>query len=185
MNATRTGRTVLTVGAAAGLLLAASACSSDGGTVAGGAGGTATTATASATAPPETSSVAAPPATGSHGGASAPKIVLDGNERHFDFDRIQCEWGTDEGHPQLEYEAQSGADNAELEVEIVMSDPPTLDDFELELSEDEWEATDADRTQAQITVDGDDYRVVSPVTNDAETQTVKMDVSFACSDGGR
>lgn len=192
MNALRRGRTVLTAGAAAGLVLAAASCSSGGVDAAGGTGSTGSTATSAAsaasatsTAPGGSGSTAAPSATGAPGGASAPKIALDGNERHLDFDRIRCEWGTDEGHSQLEYKAQKSGGGAELEVEIVMSEPPKLDDFELELTDEEWEATDADRAQAQITVDGDDYRVVSPVTNDAETQTVEMDVSFTCSDQGR
>src|SRR5699024_5558732 len=120
------------------------------------------------------------PATTGQSRASAPRIVLDGDERHFDFDQIQCDWGTDDGYPQLEYEAESHSEDAELEVEIVMSDPPTIDDFELEFANEEWEASDADRADAQITVDGDEYHVVSPVTSDDETQTVEMDVSFTC-----
>src|SRR5699024_1086036 len=124
MRTTRTS-TVLIAGLSAVALLGAAACSSDG-------SATAPSDTAAAgqhgPAPENTGSPGpAVPATTGQSRASAPRIVLDGDERHFDFDQIQCDWGTDDGYPQLEYEAESHSEDAELEVEIVMSDPPTID----------------------------------------------------------
>jgi hypothetical protein len=119
-------------------------------------------------------------AAGSAASAAPPEVTLDGQRVDAEFQPARCEWGTDEGHRQLEYDAGSGNAGGDLEVEIVMSDPPKLDDFALETGSVDWEATSADRQNAQITVDGDNYRVSSPVTEDDGTRTATLEASFTC-----
>src|SRR5699024_5672641 len=101
------------------------------------------------------------------------------DDQSTDFPDTRCEWERDNGHPQLEFEAQNDSAGTQLQVEIVMSDPPRLDDFEFETQHNEWEASDADAAQATITSDGGTYRVDSSVT-DEDDQPARMAAAFTC-----
>lgn len=168
--------------AAGALAFGAVACSSsdDSATPATTAPGGQAGAAGSDTAEPgAASSSTASSSNGSETG-SAPTVTLDGEPVAAEFQPTRCKWETDEGHPQLEFDAGSDSTGGDLEVEIVMSDPPKLDDFALETGGVEWEATRADRKDAQITVAGDDYHVVSTVTEDDGTCTARLEAAFAC-----
>lgn len=170
-------------GALAATLLAAglAACGSSdsGGTSVEVTTGNAAQGTSAETAP---STESAPPADsggGDAGPARLQSLTVNGEDQSTDFPDTRCEWETDNGHPQLEFQAQNDAADTELEVEIVMSDPPRLDDFEFETPQNEWEASDADAAQATITSDGGTYRVDSPVTDDND-QSASMTAAFTC-----
>ncbi|GAA4803848.1 hypothetical protein [Tomitella cavernea] len=120
------------------------------------------------------------PAPGSGATATVTSVVLNGDPQAIDFPDVRCDHEHDEGFPQIDFEAQDRAADRELQVEIVLSDPPKLDDFELEQGRDEWQATDADRAGAQITVDGANYRVSSAVTQDDTKEAGRMEVEFTC-----
>lgn len=127
----------------------------------------------SATSSPETSPGASP-------AASAPTVRLDGRAVDATFEPTRCEWGTDDGRPQLEFDAGSDSTGGDLDVELVTSDPPMLDDLTLETGGTEWEATSDSRRDAQITVDGDKYRIASQVAEDDGTRTAQLEVEFTC-----
>ncbi|MFD4365878.1 lipoprotein LpqH [Rhodococcus sp. NPDC058521] len=164
---------------AAGLLiLGASACSSDESDTRADSDAQPPSTTmggGSVTPGPDTETSSAAPAPG-----SAPTVKLDGQPVDATFDPARCKWETDEGHPQLEFDAGSDSTGGDLEVEIVMSDPPRLDDFTLETGGTEWEANTENRQNATITIDGDSYRVVSQVSEDNGTRTAELEASFTC-----
>lgn len=184
-TAVRTGARSAAVLSAGVIVLGAAACSSsdDG----------AAQATGQATSPPAaTQQQPTQQQGGQPGGAPAGQpqqdssgtalhaLVLNGADQSTDFPDIRCEHEHDEGFPQIELEAKDRQADRQLQVEIVMSDPPKLDDFELEQGDDEWQASDRDRAGAQITVDGQKYHVSGPVTQDDTGAAGTMDVEFTC-----
>ncbi len=169
------------------IALGAAACSSseDGAAQATGrAAGTAATAPAATQQPTQQGgqtggAPAGQPQQGSSGTALH-SLVLNGEDQSTQFPDIRCDHERDEGFPQIELEAKDRQADRQLQVEIVMSDPPKLDDFELEQGADEWQASDGDRAGAQITVDGQKYHVSGPVTQDDTGAAGTMDVEFTC-----
>ncbi|QDQ96140.1 lipoprotein LpqH [Tomitella fengzijianii] len=166
-------------------ILGASACSSSGdgqddaaSTAPPGAAPAETAEPGAAQPVPQQTGKTAPAQSGM--GATVKSVVLNGAPQDTGFPDVRCDHEHDEGFPQIELEAQDRAANRELQVEIVLSDPPRLDDFELEQGRDEWQATDADRTGAEITVDGANYRVSSAVTQDDTEAAGRMEVEFTC-----
>lgn len=174
---------ISTVLAAGALAFGAVACSSsdDSATLATTAPGGQASAASSGTAEPGAGAPSST-ASSSHGSetGSAPAVTLDGEPVAAEFQPTRCKWETDEGHPQLEFDAGSDSSGGDLEVEIVMSDPPKLDDFALETGGVEWKATSADRKDAQITIAGDDYHVASQVTEDDGARTALLEAAFTC-----
>ncbi|NLE78902.1 MAG: hypothetical protein GX610_04850 [Rhodococcus sp.] len=168
----------LTTALAAGLLMfGAAACSSSDDS----ATPTTTAAVDTETPSPDTeaSGTSTPLPPGAAAGA-APTVQLDDRPIDASFEPARCEWGTDDGRPQLEFRAGSDATGGDLDVELVTTDPPILDDFTLEADGTEWEATSENRRDAQITVDGDNYRIISQVTEDDGTRTAKLEAHFTC-----
>lgn len=110
---------------------------------------------------------------------AAPAVKLGGAPVAADFAPVRCKWEEDDGFRQLEYDA--GTDGTDVNVEIVMSDPPRLDDFSLEVDGVEWEASSEDRSSAGVEVSGDRYHVVSTVAvDDDAARTNELDVTFTC-----
>ncbi|WP_182347026.1 lipoprotein LpqH [Tomitella gaofuii] len=175
----RAAAAVIAVAAALG----ASACSSSddgqGDAARTAQTGTAQTGTAQ-TGTAQTGGATGQPAPGAGASATVTSVVLNGAPQDAGFPDVRCDHEHDEGFPQIDLEAQDRAADRELQVEIVLSDPPKLDDFELEQGRDEWQATDADRAGAQITVDGSHYRVSSAVTQDDTKEPGRMEVEFTC-----
>lgn len=182
---TITGARTAAVLAAAAVALAAAGCSS--GDDAASPPETAPTGTAQqgtaqqGTAQADAGQASPAPATPPPGGAAAVHaLTLNGQPLGTGFPDVRCEHERDEGHPQIELEAQDRAAGTELQVEIVLSDPPQLDDFQWEQGGDEWEATDADRAAATITVDGTRYSVAGPVTHDDTGEAGRLEAEFTC-----
>lgn len=116
--------------------------------------------------------------TGSAG--APPTVTLDGGEVGGSFDQQTCQWEHDEGARQLEYTATSGSDRFALDAEIVLADPPKLDDFALTTGTDTWKASGTAREQATITVDGDRYRVSAEVSEGHGPRTSTLAATFTC-----
>ncbi|NLG47257.1 lipoprotein LpqH [Gordonia sp. (in: high G+C Gram-positive bacteria)] len=124
----------------------------------------------------------APASTATQG--PAPKVLLDGTPVQAQFAPSHCEWGEDDGRPQLDFDAGHDDSAGDLDVEINLTAPPTLDDLSLEIGNTEWETTAEDRAGAKVTVDGDTYRVISRVTDDDDsTKQADVAVTFTCSRG--
>lgn len=115
------------------------------------------------------------------GGDTELRVVLDGRDISGDFRPTRCEYGEDDGVPDVELEADRTAGDGELEVEIDLTDPPRLVDYSVDEAADrEWEAEDAQEQAARVTVDGDTYTVVGDVTLDDSREVVPLEVSFTC-----
>lgn len=165
---------------ATGLLAAgAAACSSDNEQDAAPSAASSTSTSQSGSESADETSTSSVTASGPDTGP-VPVVRLDGEAVAAEFQPVRCEWGTDEGHPQLEFDAGQGSTGGDLEVEIVMADPPKLDDFALETTEVDWEANSDQRVNARIDVDGETYHVVSQVTEDDGARTAELDITFTC-----
>lgn len=151
--------TALVAGA---VILSAGACSSDDGST-GSGDQSGTSGTGAAGAPPT--------------------VMLDGGEVSGGFDQQTCHWGHDEGARQLEYTATSGSDRFALDAEIVLADPPKLDDFALTTGTDTWKASGTAPEQATVTVDGDRYSVSAEVSEGHGPRTSTLSATFTCADG--
>src|SRR5699024_3179093 len=66
-------------------------------------------------------------------------------------------------------------------VGIVLSDPPRLDALSFDTGPDTWEAAEADLDQSVVLVDGNAYRVHSPVSDAEGARTSDVGVLFGCS----
>lgn len=182
MGKSTTAPAKLTTVLAAGLLiLGAAACSSSDDSATPTTSAAVDTDTPTETPDPDTeasgTNTQAPP--GATAGA-APTVQLNDRPVDATFEPARCEWGTDDGRPQLDFRAGSDATGGDLDVELITTDPPILDDFTLEAGGTEWEATSENRRDAQITVEGDNYRIISQVTEDDGTRTAKLEVNFTC-----
>lgn|GEM_PF-6000310 len=179
----QTGRRGIWVGAAAGaaLLLAAGCASGDGVDVEVDHSDTTTAAAA-------TTTESAPAGEGDDTAATDPgeatmallALEVDGRALPTDLPQVSCQLESDDGHRQIEFEAEDDARDIEVEVEIVLSDPPRIDDIEIETADAEWEATDADRAAGAVEIDGDRYRVTGPVTSDDDDRVVDAVIEFHC-----
>lgn len=163
--------------AALALVVTGTACSSDD-------GGSSHTVTVTHSAPiaessPKSDTLASAP-------AQAPEVavMVDGARVQAAFSPRHCEWGDDHGRPQLDFDAGHDDAAGDLDVEINLTAPPTLDDLSLEIGNAEWETTDEDRAGARVTVDGDTYRVITRVTDDHDSaRHADVDVTFTCTRG--
>lgn len=175
------GRRRMWAGAAAtgaALLLAAGCASGDGADVAGDRTDTTTASAAPTGTVTGADDAAAPEA----GGAEMALLALevDGRALPTDLPQVSCRLESDDGHRQIEFEAEDDARDIEIEVEIVLSDPPRIDDIEIETADGEWQATDADRAAGTVEIDGDRYRVTGPVTSDDDDRAVDAVIEFRC-----
>lgn len=177
----KTGRRGIWVGAAAGaaLLLAAGCASGDGVDVEVDHSDT-TTAAAATTTESASAAESDDAAVADSGEATMELLALevDGRALPTDLPQVSCQLESDDGHRQIEFEAEDDA--ADIEVEIVLSDPPRIDDIEIETADAEWEATDADRANGTVEIDGDRYRVTGPVTSDDDDRVVDAVIEFRC-----
>lgn len=176
MLAVRFGRVggVLAVGSA---LLMAVACSSSEETpepAAAGSGGDGAAAT-------DAGGAAAEPGSPSIPADVPPLVMLDGEDVGPGFDEQQCARRGDDGGTRLEYTATRGDDQSALAVGIVLSDPPRLDALSFDSGPDTWEAAEADLDQSVVLVDGNAYRVHSPVSDAEGARTSDVGVLFGCS----
>lgn len=133
-----------------------------------------------------TSAVHSISTTASAAPAGEVRLLIDNQPADADLSHTQCEWGSDDGVEQLEFDA-GREDSGRLEVEIDMHNPPRLDDFEFDGPGDEdWEAEDHHRDGAQIGIEGDTYTVTSTVENgdddddDGAAREAQMVAVFTC-----
>lgn len=178
----KTGRRGIWVGAAAGaaLLLAAGCASGDG---VDAPVDHSDTTTAAATTTESGSAAESDDAAAADAGEATMALLaleVDGRALPTDLPQASCQLESDDGHRQIEFEAEDDARDIEVEVEIVLSDPPRIDDIEIETADSEWEATDADRANGAVEIDGDRYRVTGPVTSDDDDRVVDAVIEFRC-----
>ena len=108
------------------------------------------------------------------------RVLIDGEPVEARFSPAICEWGSDDGVEQLEFDAGRD-DDGKLEVEIDMHNPPRLDDFGFDApGEEDWEAEDHHKQSAQIGVEGDTYTVTSTVEEDDSDREAEMVAVFTC-----
>ena len=108
------------------------------------------------------------------------RVLIDGRPVEADLSRSHCEWGSDDGVEQLEFDA-GREDDGMLEVEIDMHTPPRLDDFEFDgPGEEDWEAEDHHKQSARIGLEGDTYTVTSTVEEDDSDREAEMVAVFTC-----
>lgn len=108
------------------------------------------------------------------------RVLIDGEPVEARFSPAICEWGSDDGVEQLEFDAGRDDDGL-LEVEIDMHNPPRLDDFEFDGPGDEdWEAEDHHKQSARIGIEGDTYTVTSTVVEDDSDREAEMVAAFTC-----
>lgn len=107
------------------------------------------------------------------------QVTLDGRDVTSALTTTRCEWGSDDGAREVEFDAGRNDDD-DLEIELVLTDPPRLDDLSFDEGGVEWEATTTDRRGAQITIDGDTFTIDSQVTEDDGPRTARLQVTFTC-----
>lgn len=175
------GRRRMWVGAAAAgaaLLLAAGCASGDGGDSAFDHSDTTPASAAPTGAETGADDAAAPDP--SEATMALLALEVDGRALPTDLPQVSCRLESDDGHRQIEFEAEGDARDIEIEVEIVLSDPPRINDIEIETADGEWQARDADRAQGTVEVDGDRFRVTGPVTSDDDDRVVDAVIEFRC-----
>ena len=108
------------------------------------------------------------------------RVLIDGRPVEADLSRTHCEWDSDDGVEQLEFDAGL-EDDGMLEVEIDMHNPPRLDGFEFDgPGEEDWEAEDHHEQSAQIGIEGDTYTVTSTAREGDSDREAEMVAVFTC-----
>lgn len=179
-----TTRKSLTIPAALALVFAMTACGSD--AAEEGAGGDAANTSPAGPATTVQESAAGGTAAASETPVAEDaeldeiRVLIDGEPVEARFSPAICEWGSDDGVEQLEFDAGRD-DDGKLEVEIDMHNPPRLDDFGFDApGEEDWEAEDHHKQSAQIGVEGDTYTVTSTVEEDDSDREAEMVAVFTC-----
>ena len=115
-------------------------------------------------------------------GGPAATVIFDGQDISGEFAQGFCEFGEDDGVPDVEYEADRVDDpENELQVEIDLLDPPRLDQLEIDTADGaEWETGDAEEAAATVTVEGEAYQVLTEVVEDDGPRRAQVDVTFMC-----